>query len=101
MGMEILEVKEAPADLLPDGVANSYPHLALFRTDFCTEGQMAVMLHFARELTLCDDVLTVRYEGSSYRAFCFANAYHANLFAVAFDALQFDARKGPALRLVC
>ena len=98
--MGYFEAKPAPADLLPDGISNSYPHVALFTTKFCKRN-MPAMLETGKRLKLCDDVLLVTIDGVAYRAFCFAEQYHATAFAACFDALHFDAGHGPVIRLTC
>ena len=93
--------RPAPANLLPDGISNSYPHVALFATEFCTEARVREMVEFVKHLSLCEDILTVTFEGGSYRAFCFAERHHATVMCGAFDAHHFDAGYGSIIRLTC
>lgn len=97
----VFKAKPAPENLLPDGIANSYPHVALFAAEFCTEARVQEMVEFAKRLSLCDDVLSVRYEGADYRAFCFAERYHATVICGAFDVWHDDAGYGSVIRLTC
>jgi hypothetical protein len=93
--------KPAPADLLPNGISSSYPHVALFADKFCNEQNMRAMLEWSEKLALCDDILTVRYNGVDYRAFCFAERYHATIMCGGFDSLHDYAGHGRVIRLTC
>ena len=99
--MGIFKAKPAPVDLLPEGISHSYPNVALLNSGFCTEQNMQAMLEFCEKLSLCDDVMVVSIDNADYRAFCFAERYHATVFSAGFDAMHFDAGYGPVLRLTC